>query len=145
MFVPQFNSSQGKVRENSPWSNDEAAAKSNLNVWSVERNNTIKWMKICEDKQKNNSSQCQSKWSKIFDLNAIEGWRWGLTNQKREERTTMMMQSQKQIIGLSFLISFLISVSRCNDIINVGWVSHLHFIKNYIHEYSSKHWGEQKV
>lgn len=41
----------------------------------------------------------------------------------------MMMQSRKQIIGLSLLMSLLISISRCNDIINVGWVS-LHVRKH---------------
>lgn len=38
-----------------------------------------------------------------------------------------MMQSPKQIIGLSLLMSVLISISRCNDIINVGWVSSFQF------------------
>lgn len=38
-----------------------------------------------------------------------------------------MMKSQKLIIGLSLLMSLLISISRCNDIINVGWVSFQYF------------------
>ena len=61
----------------------------------------------------------------------------------------MMMQSRKQIIGLSLLMSLFISISRCNDIINVGWVflylSHsLTFNKKKFHRVTQNANGENR-